>query len=448
MSLLFLNSLYSQETTVCYGTTKVYSVDTDDGVNGTAGSTYSWKIKNADGTVNNTPVITTTTTSGNTISVNWDTTSVGTYTLEVVEDNTSCVASAVTLSVNIKANPIVATTNVSVCLAADTTILATSNPSNGSDIFDWTTPVAYTGSTNSDTLTITTAAANMAGNYTVTVTDTDGCVSAPAVAVLTVNPLPDATIIPITTTEFCSGGSVVLSAPTGLSYVWNKDGVPIAPISTGDSYTAVQSGSYTVTTKDTNNCSSTTNPGISVIVNPNPTVSVVPSTTEFCDGLSATLTATPGLGTPPYSYQWEDTNGNITTNGTNASYIATATSDYKVKITDDKGCNVTSDVQSISNRPNPDSSVSAATPTTFCAGDSVVLQSGNAARSGYTYQWIKDGVDIATASTNFNYTANESGSFTVRVVDTNFSTNCTTSTTSAIVVTKTNLPITSGITAH
>lgn len=57
-------------------------------------------------------------------------------------------------------------------------------------------------------------------------------------------------------------------------------------------------------------------------------------------------------------------------------------------------------------------------------------------------------MDIATASTNFNYMATESGSYKVRVSDANFLTNCTITTPIAIVVSKSDLPTTSIITAH
>jgi oligosaccharide reducing-end xylanase len=290
----------------------------------------------------------------------------------------------------------------------------------------------------------------MGGNYTVKVTDSAGCESDPVTALLTVNPLPSATITPAPATEFCAGGNVVLSAPAGLSYVWNKDGVVITPSQTTGSFTASLAGNYTVTTTDSNFCSSTTNPAISVVVNPNPTVTVTATATQFCDGSNATLNATPAAGSAPFTFQWINSSGNIATAGTNTSYVASTTSNYSVKVTDSKGCFVTSVAQTISNRPNPDATITALTATTFCAGDSVVLQRGTGAPLNQTYQWIKDTVDIATASTNFNFTAIESGSYKVRVVDTTYPTNCTTTTSDpgAIVVTKTDLPVTTTITAH
>lgn len=442
--ILLVNTLYSQ-VKVCYGTIKTYSVDTADGINGTVGSIYTWQVKNTNGSVNNIPIITHTTASGNAISIDWGATPVGNYTLEVVENNTSCSGSASTLNVTIKANPTVTTADVAVCLNSDTTITATANPAAGSNSFSWTTPVAFTGLTTTSTVSITSATAAMAGNYTVKVTDTDGC-EATATAVLTVNTLPDATVTNNTATEFCDGGNVQLIAPSGLDYAWNKDGAVITPPATGITYTATQAGSYTVTTTDGNGCSSTTATPIVVVVNPNPTVTISSIKTEFCDGSSATLSATTLSGTSPYNFQWMNTSGDIAS-ATNSTYTATATSDYSVKVTDSKGCFVASASKTIYNRPNPDASITAVSATTFCAGDSVDLKNGNVATPSFTYQWLKDNVDIS-AATNYNYTANDTGSYTVKVVDTNYTTNCTTTTTSPISVTKTALPTTSGITAH
>ena len=442
--ILFFSESYSQEM-VCFGSTKNYSVDTNEGggptPNGTVGSIYTWQIIE-------TNMATITGNGTNTISINWGSTPVGSYTIEVVETNSYCAAPAVTLSVNIKAKPQVSAPNTEVCLGSNTSILATSNPSNPTDVFSWTTPVAYTGLVNGNSIDIITATVAIAGDYTVTVTDVDGCISDAFIAKLKVNPLPDASITSATALEFCAGGNVVLATASGLSHVWNKGGIAIVPSETGANYTASQAGNYTVTITDSKGCSNTTNPAITVTVNPNPTVSVVPTTTQFCDGLSATLTAAPASGTAPFTYQWMNTSGDITTNGTNSSYIAMITSNYKVKVTDSKSCVVTSAVQNIFNRPNPDASITYLSSTTFCAGDSVNLERGSAPISGFTYQWVKDAVDIATTSTNFNYMATESGSYKVRVSDTNFLTNCTITTPVAIVVSKSDLPTTSIITAH
>jgi hypothetical protein len=79
------------------------------------------------------------------------------------------------------------------------------------------------------------------------VTSNNSCGSMTDIAsfVISVKPLSIATITPQSTTTFCQGGSVVLNASTGNTYEWYKDGTIINGSIT-DSYTATQSGSYTV----------------------------------------------------------------------------------------------------------------------------------------------------------------------------------------------------------
>lgn len=450
----FFNFAYSQ-VIVCYGTSKNYSVDTDGGAtpDGTPGSTYTWKVKNSDGTINTTPVISPSRAGiSNDVLIDWGTTVAGNYTIEVEETNASCTAPPSTLTITIKNNPTVSTSNVAVCLNSNINLVATPSPA-GTYTFDWTTvPTGYLGVTNftgistpTHDLPISAATTAMAGNYTVKVEDSDGCVSALSTAVLTVNPLPDASITPSGPTEFCEGFSVVLNAPAGLSYAWYRDGSPLAS-ETAVNYLASIAGDYTVTTINPATSCSNTSSATSIVVNTNPTVMVSPSVTQFCEGGSATLTATPNTGTTPYTYQWYNGSG-VISGETNQTYVATVTSDYKVKVTDGKGCFVESTQQTITSRPNPDASISATSATTFCAGESVVLQRGSVALAGLKYQWLKDGFNIPLA-TNFNYTAVDSGIYKVQVVDESFPTNCTVTSASGVSVSRTELPVTSTITAH
>lgn len=92
--------------TVCQGDVKEYAVDLADSANGTPGSTYVWTVTpTAPATFNGTQ--TNVTASGNHISIDWDTSPLGTYTLSVVETNTTgCETDPpVTLTIEIVARP-------------------------------------------------------------------------------------------------------------------------------------------------------------------------------------------------------------------------------------------------------------------------------------------------------------------------------------------------------
>ena len=129
----------------------------------------------------------------------------------------------------------------------------------------------------------------------------------------------------------------------------------------------------------------------------------------FCQGGNVLLTATYS-GT---SVQWKKNGTNIP-GATGPTYTVTTKGNYT--------CVTTSDCGSVESTPifvnvikNPNASISAGGPTTFCAGGSVVLT--EVAVAGCTYQWYKGATPIAGA-TSLNYTATISGNYKCRVTKT------------------------------
>ncbi|MBM3428234.1 MAG: hypothetical protein FJX95_05580, partial [Bacteroidetes bacterium] len=105
-------------------------------------------------------------------------------------------------------------------------------------------------------------------------------------------------------TTICQGSSKLLSVGSGSSFQWNKDGVPITG-ATGNSYSASQSGTYTVTV-DIGGCLYTSS---SVVINvENPSVSAGSDFTKTCT--SNTTGATIGeASVAGYSYTWSPSTG-------------------------------------------------------------------------------------------------------------------------------------------
>ncbi|MFZ1635745.1 MAG: hypothetical protein WAT43_17795, partial [Chitinophagales bacterium] len=117
--------------------------------------------------------------------------------------------------------------------------------------------------------------------------------------------------------------------------------------------------------------------------------------TEFCQGNSVVLNAT-YTGT---AVQWKKNGGNIP-GATLASFTATTKGNYS--------CITTSVCGTVESTPifvnvikNPNSSISAGGPTTFCAGGSVILT--EVAVAGCTYQWYK-GASPIPGATSLTYT--------------------------------------------
>lgn len=135
------------------------------------------------------------------------------------------------------------------------------------------------------------------GTYSGTGTDLSGCqVTATPVEIIQTTPAP-LTTNPSGTVNVCAG-PVNIEAANGFSnYLWNGT-------EPGQSFSATQSGSYTVTATDANGCQSTSQP---VLVNIDNSVTVpievTPSgTVSFCEGNSLTLTAADGFN----GYVWSD----------------------------------------------------------------------------------------------------------------------------------------------
>ena len=225
---------------------------------------------------------------------------------------------------------------------------------------------------------------------------------------------PAAVITPSGPTTFCGGGSVILNATTGngYSYVWKKNNVTIAG-ATSSSYTVTTGGSYTVVITSTGG--SSTSPAIVVTVNANPSATITPAgPTTFCAGGSVTLNAVVAANR---AYQWKKSGVNMA-GATSASYVANASGTYKVTVTNTlTGCTKTSGTGIVVTKiALPSAVITPQGPTTFCAGQSVVLTANTGA--GLTYKWKKNGNYISLA-TNANYTATTAGNYRIEVTNSN-----------------------------
>ncbi len=166
--------------------------------------------------------------------------------------------------------------------------------------------LAYQWSNGATTPTITV---NTAGNYSVIVTDANGCTGTNAPMAVTVQ-----SISATTAATICVGSSTVLSASGAVSYSWS----PSTGLNTtvGPSVTAnpTQTTTYTVSGQMASGCISTKQVTVTVI----PAITLSASQLFVTPGGSATLTASGSTG-----YTWSPATGLDTTSG--AAVIATPT---------------------------------------------------------------------------------------------------------------------------
>ena len=106
-----------------------------------------------------------------------------------------------------------------------------------------------------------TLVANATGNYSVVITNAQGCATNSDGTNVTVIPAPIALITPSGPLTFSQGGSVLLNASmgAGYSYQWKRDGLAING-AVSASYTATLGGSYIVTVTNSSLCESTSPP--------------------------------------------------------------------------------------------------------------------------------------------------------------------------------------------
>jgi enoyl-CoA hydratase/carnithine racemase len=243
---------------------------------------------------------------------------------------------------------------------------------------------SYLWSTGATTASIV---ASSTGNYSVTVTDANGCSATSAPTPVTVNANPTASITAGGPTTFCTGGSVTLTASSGASYFWSNGETTASIIVSGFS------GTYTVTVTNANGCSATSSP-TTVTVRPNPTPGISSGQTTFCAGGSVTLTASGGT-----SYLWS-------TGATTPSISVSSSGNYSATVTDANGCSAITASVPVTVNPNPAATITPSGPTALCTGGSVTLT----ASSGASYLW-------STGATTSSIAVSSAGNYSVTVTN-------------------------------
>ena len=336
----------------------------------------------------------------------------GVYTASYTDGNTCKATSVFTLTVNVQPTAAITTTTPTAFCAGGSVVLTASQGSS----YKWMNGTAAITGATAQTYTATAA-----GSYTVEVTNAGNCKATSTTTAVTVNAAPTAVITTTTPTIFCVGGSVILTASQGSSYVW-KNGTTTITGATAQTYTATTAGSYIVEVTNAGNCSATST-ATTVTVNPQPTAAITTKTpTAFCAGGSVVLTASQGS-----SYKWMNGTTQV---GTAQTYTATTSGSYTVEVTNAGNCSATSTATAVTVNIAPIVTITANGLTSIPQGGSVVLT----ASQGASYKWFNGTMQVGTGQT---YTATTSGAYTVEVTN---SSNCTATSTATDVSIITNQP--------
>ncbi len=226
-----------------------------------------------------------------------------------------------------------------------------------------------------------TIAPSTTGNYSVIITDTNGCTATDDMN-LTVNVAPTVNL-GADQTHCDYDVPVTLDAGSGFSYAWNTGDASqtIAPSTTGN---------YSVIITDANGCTATDD--MNLTVNVAPTVDLGTDQTHCDYDVPVTLDA--GAG---FSYNWN-------TGATTQTISPASTGNYSVIITDANGCTATDDMNLIVHTP---STIDLGSDIHLCESDAPITLTANPAS---LYEWN-------TGSSTQSIDVNTTGVYSVTITN-------------------------------
>ncbi|MFT0713999.1 T9SS type B sorting domain-containing protein [Flagellimonas lutimaris] len=337
----------------------------------------------------------------------------GTYTITVTDNFTSCTD---TVDVTIAAPP--------AAIAAPVTIVQPTCLADGS------VDIAAAGGWGSYTYEITAGPAgyilpatqtnglfsglSIGGSYTFTVTDANGCVYTDN---FTINEAV-APVLEIVPNDICYDDAVGLTLTANITsggdgnYEYSLNGGPFV---SGNVFTGLGPGTYTVDVRDGNDCTDTA----SITVDPElSVVASAPNITACATDTDVTITAAGGDGNYVYAVVADGvapTSGDFST--TNPATVTSA-GDYDVYVRDNGGgadyCEANYDITIVQDDPL---AISITNTDILCSGESQaqITITATGGEGPYLYS-IDNGANYQTSNTFVNLPA---GSYNIRVRDAN-----------------------------
>ncbi|MFZ5554667.1 MAG: beta strand repeat-containing protein, partial [Bacteroidota bacterium] len=422
----------------CFGGTTTATITATGGV---APYNVSWT-----GTTSGNPGGTEIAASGGTY--NMTALGAGTYNVTVT-DASGCTA---TVAVVVTVPAAVAVTGVPTnpaCVGGTGSILVTGSGGTAGYNISWSgaasgNPAGTEIAASGGTYTITGL---LAGSYTVTITDANGCTTNTPV---TINPgvTIDANITPVaaqclTGNSFnFSGSGSTISSGSITSYSWNFGAGATPATGSGVNPPAVTystAGTITVSlTVSNGTCTNTEN--LSVTINAPPTISGTPTPVTCNGGTNGSINVTASGGNPGYNVSWAGpSSGNpagteIAASGGSYNITGLAAGSYTITVTSAAGCVATTTVNVT--QPTAVTASNTTTPVSCNGGTNgvgTITASGGTA--GYNVSWTGTtsgnpaGTEIAASGGTYNMTGLGAGTYNVTVTDAN---GCTATTTVTI----------------
>ena len=316
--------------------------------------------------------------------------SAGSYSLLVTDAKncTSLFSTAITQPTQLQVN--VSSTNETCDYLNNGTATATVSGGQPAYVYQWQ-PGNLPGSSVSNL---------SSGNYTLTVTDNNGC---KVVSLATITQPPTLTLSIISASNInCFGGnngSLSVNASGGTPsyiYSWQPN------VSSGPTATGLSSGSYTITTNDSKGCAAQL---VTTLTQPTASLTATANSGSVsCNGGSnGTLSSSASGGTAPYTFNWSP----INISGQNVVNVGAG--NYSVLITDANGC--TASASTVVTQPAVIGLSFTPVNSTCSMSNGQVTVNVSGGNAPYTYQWAPIGGNGSTA------VGLPAGSYNVTVTD-------------------------------
>ena len=380
-------------------------------IGGVNANTYTWLIDST--VVATTPTITVAPTA--------------TTTFKVISTNS--VGCTDTATKTIVVNQIAVNLGNDTSYCAGTVFSTTLNAQNSGATYLW-----------SDGSITQTLAVDNAGTYSVTVTNTSGCVKADTIVIVE-SALPNITAQP-TNTMLCEESPLSMTISSdATNFQWIKEGAVLLGETNSNfavsNTTLNDSGSYQVALSNTAGCVDTSDVA-TVTVNALPSISTQPTSQTLCEGSALNMS----IATNATSVQWLKGGGAIS-GANSATYTVsnaamTDAGSYIVALGNATGCVDTSDAATVVVNATPNISVLGTDNTSCSSPDgSLTITSSPALTSGDSYDVSHDGggwlAVVVNGAGELVISGLNAGSYN-NVSITNLATSCVSNTVSAAVV--------------
>lgn len=228
-----------------------------------------------------------------------------------------------------------------------------------------------------------------AGNYSLEVKDSNGCVTQSADTAILKFPVNNLRVLSNKTFTICDGDSIKVvpySVSPIKSIIWRRNFNPLLN-DTLQVLTIKQSGRYGFQMIDSNDCNGLSNDTlVSVKPSPNATLMII-KPNNLCVNDSVRLSVPQVVF---QNYQWYS-NGLPILGATKNSFAVYDSSKIRVKVSDFDGCARFSNDTQFLFKSGPRTNILAISTNSFCEGDSIAFKSSNVAPE-LKYQWYLNNV--------------------------------------------------------